>query len=53
MKELNIKLKKLYQELGSITAQIERGSLGLEDEQKQLIKKINILEEAIEILLGF
>ena len=53
MKELRIKLKKLYQELGSITAQIERGSLCLEDEQKEIIKKINILEEAIEILLGF
>ena len=53
MKELHNELKKLYQELGSITALMGKCSLNLENEQKELIKKINILEKAIEILLGF
>ena len=53
MKEIHNELKKLYQELGSITALMDRCSLNLENEKKELIEKINILEKAMEILLGF
>lgn len=53
MKEIHNELKKLYQELGSITVLIDKCSLNLEAEKKELIEKIKILEKAIEILLGF
>lgn len=53
MEEIHNELKKLYQDLGSITATMYKCSLNLENEQKELIEKINILEKAMEILLGF
>lgn len=49
-RKMKKKLKKLHQELGYITAEISRGAFFLEEEQKELIKRINILNDVVEFL---